>query len=152
MLFRSIFGLGFDRIRSQAIWSVLDPQNLICFYTDPGVIDGYVDRVKEENKDILRAANHHFTVPYFDFEYTLSKINSVVREFREIGDVILVPDGPKPLVLATSIIPYLNTQPGIVCFHVNRRKGLEFKQVDVKPVGQPYGFYFNGVDVKNQNE
>ena len=44
-LFRThIFGLGFDRIRSQAIWSVIDPDNLICFYSEPGTRPGYVER------------------------------------------------------------------------------------------------------------
>ena len=40
-----MIGLGFDPIRSQAILSVLDPQNLVCFYTDPAVVPGYVEKM-----------------------------------------------------------------------------------------------------------
>lgn len=143
-----IFGLGFDRIRSQAIWSVIDPENLICFYTDPGTVHGYVERVKKDNKEILLAANYIFSVPMQDFVGTLSKLVGIVREFSNVGDVILVPDGPKPLILASSLIPsFLNTN-GIVCFHVTRRKMHEYKPIEVDPAGEPYGFSFQGVPVE----
>jgi len=140
-----MFGLGFDRIRSQAIWSVIDPENLVCFYTDPGTVDGYVKKVKQDNRDILLSANYIFSVPMEDFVNTYSRLVGVVREFSNVGDVILVPDGPKPLVLASSLIPSFLGIPGVVCFHVTRRKANESEPVEVKPAGEPYGFCFQGL-------
>lgn len=140
-----VFGLGFDRIRSQAIWSVLDPENLVCFYNEPGTYQGYVEKVLTDNKDILAAAKNIFSVPMNDFVYAYSKIAGIVREYRNIGDVILVPDGPKPLILASSMIPAFLSILGIVCFHVTRRKSNQYEPVDVKPAGAPYGFCFKGV-------
>ena len=96
-----IFGLGFDRTRSQAIWSIIDPQNLICFYADPPAKPEYVDRVEDDNRNVLSAANYKFTVPINDFVLAYSKLAAVASEFRDLGDVIIVPDGPKPLILAT---------------------------------------------------
>jgi hypothetical protein len=140
-----IFGLGFDRIRSKAIWSVLDPQNLICFYADPGTKPEYVDRVKKDNEDLIRESKSIFTVPISDFVYCYSAIKDIVREYARIGDVILVPDGPKPLVLASSMIPYsIEADNGIVCFHVSRRKPEDFIPVEVLPYGDPIGFTFKG--------
>lgn len=137
-------GLGFDRIRSQAIWSVLDPQHLICFYADPAVKFEYVKRVEDDNRDVLSIANHIFTVPVHDFVYTYSKIASAVSEFRTLGDVILVPDGPKPLILAASFVPLRLQKPGVLCFHVTRHKTPDFQPIDVKPLGEPFGFRFCG--------
>ena len=145
-----IFGLGFDKIRSQAIWSVLDPANLVCFYTDPGSKEGYVERVKKDNKEIMLSADYIFTIPMHDFVHSYSKITGIVREFRSIGDVILVPDGPKPLILASSIVPSYLKKIGIVCFHVSRRKPHDYKLVDVRPSNEkPYGFFFHGPHEEN---
>ncbi|MDP1990896.1 MAG: hypothetical protein Q8K00_07710 [Syntrophales bacterium] len=139
-----IFGLGFDSTRSQAIWSIIDPQNLVCFYADPVFESEYVDRVKIDNRIVLSAANHKFTVPIDDFVLAYSKIAAVASEFRDSGDVILVPDGPKPLILAASLVPLRLSRRGITCFHVTRRKEKDFKPVDVEPLSDPVGFHFYG--------
>jgi hypothetical protein len=136
-------GLGFDRIRSHAIWSVLDPTNLVCFFASPGTRSDYVDRVKRDNEDILSGANHVFAVDMRDFAHAYSRIAGVVREFHRLGDVILVPDGPKPLILASSLVPVVFGQPGIVCFHVSRRQNQQSEPVNVEPSGPAYGFSFS---------
>ncbi|MCB2181326.1 MAG: hypothetical protein KQH63_04835 [Desulfobulbaceae bacterium] len=135
-------GLGFDRIRSHAIWSVLDPANLVCFFASPGTRPDYVERVERDNEDILSGANHVFSIDMRDFAYAYSRIAGVVREFHRLGDVILVPDGPKPLILASSLVPVVFGHPGIVCFHVSRRQNQQSEPVNVNPFGPAYGFSF----------
>jgi hypothetical protein len=139
-----MMGLGFDRVRSQGIWSVLDPQNLVCFYADPAVVDGYVDRVLRDNHDVLLAAQHVFSLPLTDFVYSYSKIVSVVKDFRHLGDVVIVPDGPKPLILASSLVPLSIDIPGVVCFHVTRPQSGGASSVPVDAAGEPVGFRFGG--------
>lgn len=139
-----IFGLGFDLLRAAAIFRVLDPQSLICFYAAPGVRQEYEIRVTDANRDLLAAARHEFCVAVDDFPETLSKIADVVRDSARLGDVILVPDGPKPLVLASSLIPNLFGVAGIVSLHVRRRKDLGVPWLDVKPTGQVFGFSIAG--------
>jgi len=140
-----LFGLGFDRIRSQAIWSVLDPRNLVCFYADPAADPSYVERVKKDNQEALDAAIYTFTVPVDDFAMTFSRIRSVVFQFRVLGDVVIVPDGPKPLVFASSLIPFtIEEVSGVVCFHVSKRKPANFIPVDVLSAGAPTGFSAGG--------
>ncbi len=139
-----IFGLGFDRIRSQAIWSIIDPQNLVCFYADPAAKSEYITRVKRDNSNVLSAANYVFTVPINDFVHAYSKIAAIASEFSDLGDVILVPDGPKPLILAASLVPLRLGKNGITCFHVQRRKAENFKPVDVEALPESVGFHFCG--------
>ncbi|MGV8080006.1 MAG: hypothetical protein AB2L22_08115 [Syntrophales bacterium] len=136
-------GLGFDKIRSHAICSVLDPANLVCFYASPGTRSDYVERVKNDNKDILSNSDHSFTVDMSDFAYAYSRIAGVVREFHQLGDVILVPDGPKPLILASSLVPMVLGQQGIVCFHVSRRRNPQSEPVNVDSVAPAFGFSFS---------
>jgi hypothetical protein len=139
-----LMGLGFDRIRSEAIWSVVDPENLIAFYANPGSSPEYVWRVIEDNKEILRAAEHELALPLSDMALAIDRLLSTVLEFRRLGDVILVPDGPKPLILAASLIPELVGRIGVVCFHVARRKTKAIQPVDVAAHGQPVGLQFSG--------
>lgn len=136
-------GLGFDKIRSHAICSVLDPEYLVCFYASPGTRPDYVERVESDNKDILSEADQSFTVDMRDFAYAYSRIAGVVREFHQLGDVILVPDGPKPLILASSLVPMVLGHSGIVCFHVSRRRNQQSEPVNVDSVGPAFGFSFS---------
>jgi hypothetical protein len=140
-----VFGLGFDRIRANAICSVLDPQYLICFYATPGVKDEYVRKVEIDNADILRQANLTFTAPLNDFNAAFTRLCSIANEFKELGDVVFVPDGPKPLVLASSLVPLAIQTTGTVCFHVSRRKMQDKQPVDVVATGECYGFSFAGI-------
>lgn len=147
-----LFGLGFDRIRSQAIWSVLDPHNLICFYADPAAQPSYVERVERDNREALNAAAYTFTIPLDDFAVAFSKLVSVVNQFRTAGDVVIVPDGPKPLVLASSLVPLVREEPtGVVCFHVAKRQSENFTPVDVPELSEPVGFSIAG-PVASANE
>jgi hypothetical protein len=139
-----IFGLGFDRIRSSAIFRVLDPQSLVCFYADPGIRPDYVKRVIDDNRDIIAAGRLVFSVPIHDFALAFGRIAGVAREFAALGDVILVPDGPKPLVLASSLVPGFLGKSGVVSLHVRHRKIAEAAKVGVQAAGEIYGFSVRG--------
>ena len=142
-----LFGLGFDRIRASAIFRVLDPQNLVCFYADPGIRHEYVEKVNTDNRDLLAAAKLVFTAPVGDFVTAFSRIAEVTREFAAEGDVILVPDGPKPLVLASSLVPFFLNRNGIVSLHVRRRRSQVPGVKDVPAAGEVYGFVVRGMNV-----
>lgn len=137
-----VFGLGFDRIRASAIHRVLDPQNMVCFYG--GLEKSYLERVEKDNRDIIAAARMVFSVPVDDFPNAFAKLADVTREFSYGGDVILVPDGPKPLVLASSLVPLFLDKRGIVSLHVRRRNSEEAGRVDVQPSGLVVGFSVAG--------
>ncbi len=137
-----LFGLGFDRVRASAIYSVIDPQYLVCYYADPSAKPEYVERVEQDNEQILKDAQLIANVPLGDFCATFSRLCALSNEFLERGDVIFVPDGPKPLVLASSLVPEYLGKLGVVCFHVARRKSA-WQPVEVTPTGDIVGFSFS---------
>jgi hypothetical protein len=116
-----------------------------CFYAEPAAEPSYVARVERDNREALNAAAYTFKVPIDDFVMTYSKLVSTVHQFRSEGDVVIVPDGPKPLVLASSIVPMVMDDPsGVVCFHVAKRQTDSFIPVDVAANGDPVGFSIGG--------
>lgn len=135
-----ILGLGFESGRTQAIMSVIDPKFIVCYYAHPGVDETYSERVIEENKRILSVANRTASLPLSDIASAYCKLRSIVLDYEAIGDVILIPDGPKPLVLAASLIPMSIDKPGITCLHVRRRARDVTATYDVISAGAPIGF------------
>jgi hypothetical protein len=138
-----IFGLGFDRIRSHGIWSVIDPQCLVSFYADPAADESYVEKVKAENSEIISSSDFLFSAPLNDFLMSFSRITSTVVQFCKYGDVVMVPDGPKPFILACSIIPAYLDRVGVVCFHVAYKNNGKNSLIDVQPAGTSVGFSFD---------
>jgi hypothetical protein len=142
-----IFGLGYDHIRSQAILSVIDPNYLVVCFAYPPNKKEVSEKIKNANQDIISSAIFTFALPIDDFVYVISKVNDTSRELLNKGDVVLVPDGPKPLILAISLIPNIINKEGIVCLHISRHQS-DFMPIDVTATGIIYGFSFQG----NTNE
>lgn len=137
-------GLGLDRVRSQSIFTVIDPQNLLCIYAEPLEKHDYRQRLQKIHADLLSQTRLECSLPLNDFSYAFSKICAMATEFRSLGDVVLVPDGPKPLIFACSLAPMFLRKSGIVCFHVSRRVDENLEPIDVKAAGPIYGFSFAG--------
>ena len=73
-----------------------------------------------------------------DFSFMISKLRDLANELLSTGDVILVPDGPKPLIFAMSLIPDLLNKNGLTCLHISRNS--DFSVVDVTATGTINGF------------
>ena len=63
-------------------------------------------------------SSHQFLID--DFSFMVAKLCEITNEYLAIGDVILVPDGPKPLIMAMSLVPQLLNKQGVICIHVSR--------------------------------
>ena len=50
-----------------------------------------------------------------------------------------MPDGPKPLVFAMSMVPLLLEKLGVTCLHVSRNKEY-YNAINVDPTDKIYGF------------
>ena len=74
-----------------------------------------------------------------DFEFMVSKLCDTTNELLPAGDVILIPDGPKPLIFALSLVPNLVRKHGITCLHITRNNE-HFEAVDVIATGTVHGF------------
>lgn len=134
-----IFGLGYDSVRTQGIISILDPEYIIvCEAHDP-VRDDIYKNVVDANKTLIDQAAMSVSLDLSDFSFIISKLRELTNELIPNSDVIFVPDGPKPLILAMSLIPELLKATGITCLHAIRDYS-KFEPVNVTASGKIIGF------------
>ena len=136
-----LMGVGFDSIRTQGIISLLDPDNyIICEAFNPERRDIH-DEVVRANASIIEQTSICVSLYVNDIEFMLAKLMGIVNEYyySEMNDIILVPDGPKPLIFCMSMIPWLFGKPGVSCIHIMRNSN-SVKRKDILPVGSIIGF------------
>lgn len=134
-----IIALSYDIIKTQAILSITDPSYLVTCYAYNTEKGNMLDSLKKANAQIISRAALSLILPLNDFSFMTSKLCEITNELRLAGDVILIPDGPKPLIFALSLVPDFVNQPGVVCLHVSRNN-KHFEPVDVKATGNVFGF------------
>lgn len=134
-----IVGLSYDAIRTSALISILDPDSYVTCNAYNKNNSEINENVHLVNSRIISMATMEISLQIDDFSFMIAKLCEVVREFLPLGDVILVPDGPKPLIFAMSLVPLLIDKAGITCLHVSRNKDLN-NAVNVKPTNYIYGF------------
>lgn len=134
-----IIALSYDKVRTEGTLSILDPEAFItCNAYDSSTREIH-ENVLEINESIISRAILSVSLHMDDFFFMLSKLCELANEFLPIGDVILVPDGPKPLIFAISLVPELLNKPGVTCLHIMRNK-REDKPLDVLPNQKVIGF------------
>lgn len=134
-----VLALGYDAIRTQAIVSITDPDYLaLCYAYNPDR-EGFSESIQQVNHDILARAAISLSLRLNDFSFMVAKLRETANELLSTGDVILIPDGPKPLIFAISLIPDLLNKNGLSCLHVARNSS-HFEAIDVIPTGVLYGF------------
>ena len=132
-----LIGIGFDGLRTNAIRAVMDPSNLIgCYAYNPDT-PYMIKGIKQKNGAFLDSCLFHFSMSVCDFSSMLSRLTEFVMEMSPLGDIILVPDGPKPLILAMSLLPMIFPLPGLSCFHIS---GSTTRPLDIKATGKIFGF------------
>ncbi len=139
-----IMGLGLDVARSLSIYRVTDPENIVAFYAKSSSVQDHQEQILRIHRDIIAVCDLHVGLPISDFHASFSTLCSLAQQYREFGDVIFVPDGPKPLILASSLVPQVIGERGVISFYVNRRRQGEIIPLDVQSAGPIYGFAFDG--------
>jgi len=84
---------------------------------DPAIEAKYVQRMYEVNRQII-SRSYYSPVSLFSFQEVFARVREIAVSAQVTGDAILVADGPKPIVLACSLIPWTVKQPGVVTVHV----------------------------------
>ena len=134
-----VIGLGFDTVRTKALITILDPDMYsVCAAFGSG------DKEVEEhvyftNSQIISRANAEISLRMDDFPFMVAKLCEIAIEFLPIGDVIFVPDGPKPLIMAMSLVPLILNREGISCLHVARNTQF-YEPVPVESSKSIWGF------------
>lgn len=143
-----ILGLGYDIIRSEAILSITDPNYFVACYAYNPNRDGFLSNLKSVNNPILSRAAMTLALHIDDFSFMVSKLCETANELLPTGDIILIPDGPKPLIFAISLVPNLLNKSGITCLHISRNAEY-FQPIDVKPTDIIHGF---SISISNQEQ
>jgi len=115
-----VIGLGYDTVRTKALISILDPDMYsVCDAFEAGDKE-MDDNVHLANAQIISQAISEISLQMNDFSFMVAKLCEIAVEFLPLGDVIFVPDGPKPLIMAMSLVPLILKREGISCLHVSR--------------------------------
>ena len=133
-----VIGLSYDTIRTSAMLSILDPDSYItCKAFDKENQEISVN-LRSVNEQIISRASMVISLKIDDFSFMVSKLCEIANEYLPLGDVIFVPDGPKPLIFAMSVVPLLLEKPGITCLHVSRNSEC-YTPINVEPTDRIYG-------------
>lgn len=115
-----VIGVGYDTVRTEALVSILDPEMYtVCsaYYSNDVEMGKILQHINKKSID-QAISSHQFLID--DFSFMVAKLCEITNEYLAIGDVILVPDGPKPLIMAMSLVPQLLNKQGVICIHVSR--------------------------------
>lgn len=134
-----VLGLGYDFVRTQGIISIIDPEYMVLFESHDLNRTDIFENVINANESVIAQASMTTSLELSDFTFMISKLCEIAYEYTGNAEVIFVPDGPKPLILAMSIIPDLIELPGIVCLHVTRNYE-QFSPIRVTASGEVVGF------------
>ena len=138
-----IMGLGYDKFRSEAVYSIIEPENLVICYSFSTKHKEINSVVEEKNKRLFNNSVNVIDFPIDDFSGMVSILRGLVDSYLQYGQVIIVPDGPKPLVLAMSMIPDIigekSAEQGLTCLYIERSSDCEFIEVEARP-NEIFGF------------
>jgi hypothetical protein len=135
-----IIGLSYDNIRTETMVSIIEPESLISCYAYNPRDRETKKSVCEANKNIIIRSLFSAALPIDNFRGIVDKLCELVFDLTQNGQVIFVPDGPKPLIMAMSLMPDIIEKNGITCLHILRNNTC-FSKIDVKPrEDEIYGF------------
>jgi len=138
-----LMGLGYDGYRSEAIYNITEPNNLyICYSFNPYQNQTRL-QVNEKNRWLIANSIKEIDLPLNDFSGMVSKLCELVYSLLQGGQVIIVPDGTKPLIMAMSILPDILTSSEyndkLTCLAIERSE--KFTPVEViARQGEVFGF------------
>lgn len=128
-----IVSLSYDVVRTEGLLSMLDPESIItCNAYDPDDEEIY-EHILEINESIILRADYSLSFHLDNFSFIVAKICEVINENLPLGDVVVIPDGPKPLIFALSLASeLLKEKKGLTCMQI-LRSDCEEPVVEVYP-------------------
>ena len=134
-----VLGLSYDAIRTKALISILDPDAYVTCNAYDMKRQDIEEKIRKLNKDIIEQGDNEVPLIIDDFSFMISKLCEIVNEYLPLGDVILVPDGPKPLIFAMALVPQILQKEGVICIFVSRNR-QHYKPIKVSASGSVCGF------------
>jgi len=118
----AVFGLGFYGLAALCVLDRLEADTVFAYLASPAFSSSYPEIVKRENKDLIE--DHHtqmvLELPLSSVETTYRYLSELITPFRPTAEVVLVPMGPKPHVLAGILVAM--RFPDVACLRVSARR------------------------------
>ena len=100
-----IFGLGFDSVATFHVFDCLEPDITFMFLASPAAFPDYPERAMRYNKYLIdNYSKCTLKLPLSSVETTFRYLGEIITSYYDNSNVILVPMGPKPHVLACILI------------------------------------------------
>lgn len=127
-------GIGFDSTRTNGIITLINPESFVCCFANNPHRTDITNKVKEINEYIMAQSTQALPLDITDIETMIAQLSGCVYQKKAAqNDVVMIPDGPKPLIFTMSMIPWLIGEPGVCCLHF-KRNNSDFKPENVKPL------------------
>ena len=145
-----LIALSYDTIRTQGIISLLDPEYTITCEAHNNNEEIIKKNIFKANSMLIDKSAINISFDIKDMEYMIIKLKETVNEHIYSSDVIIIPDGPKPLILAMSIVSILINKEGVTCLHIKRNLS-QFKPIDIKALGSVIGLNIRITNLNGPN-
>jgi hypothetical protein len=99
-----VLGLGFDGALAEAIIEKFQIEHFSCFLADPGSTPDAAERATSVNDYIISRAERTSRIGICDLDVAVERIVDLCEWYMDRRPVLLVPIGPKPLVLASLVV------------------------------------------------
>jgi hypothetical protein len=102
----AIFGLGFDWAPPIAVLERIEPDIVYAFTADPGAFPDYNKFALQRNQQFLEdyVKDRLFAFPLRSVDTTFRRVGEMFLPILNKSNIILVPLGPKPHVLACMLL------------------------------------------------
>jgi len=101
----AVFGLGFDSLATLCVLDRLEPDICYSYYASPAAFRDYPERVRSANQEMIKVHSQRtLELPLSSVEQTFRYLVELITPHRGEANIVFVPMGPKPHVLATLLV------------------------------------------------
>lgn len=126
----AIFGLGYDRYATLAVYDRLEPDAIYCCIARKSADDPSAVKVLSENEVVVEAASKVISLPLTNVSEAFRILCDHVIGLERDSHIVVVPMGPKSHVLVTLLVAL--RLPWLTCLHA---RGQRTRPVQVVATG-----------------
>jgi hypothetical protein len=127
----AIFGLGYDKYATLAIYDRLEPDSIYCCIAQHSLDDEGSKKALKENAVLVESAVKVIALPLMDVQSSFSLLGDQILGLERSTHIVMVPMGPKTHVLVTLLVAL--RMPWITCLHA---RGTRTTPVQVEADGK----------------
>ena len=118
----AVFGLGFYGYAALCVLDRLEADDVFAFLAAPAYSLTYGAKIRQANKDLIE--DYHtkmvLELPLGSVETAYRYLSELITPFRPTAEIVLVPMGPKPHVLASILVAM--KFPDVACLRISARR------------------------------